>query len=137
VLAAEITNSSTDFSRLDPMVRATLAEVEAAGVPQRPEVIAADAGDWNEQHIDDIVANKHIPVLVAPDKGSRGTPRKTWTGGRYDWMRTVLSSEHGGERYRNEGRPSSPCSATPSTTRVSPGSSDEAGSKHAPNGGYT
>ena len=63
-------------------------------------MIAADAGYWNEQHIDEIVANKHIPVLVAPDKGSRGTPRKTWTGGRYDWMRTVLGSEHGGERYR-------------------------------------
>ena len=100
VLAAEITNSSTDFSQLDPMVTATLAELERAGVRQRPEVIAADAGYWNEQHMDEIVANKHIPVLVAPDKGSRGTPRKTWTGGRYDWMRTVLSSELGGQRYR-------------------------------------
>jgi transposase len=100
VLAAEITNSSTDFSQLDPMVTATLAELERAGVSQRPEVIAADAGYWNEEHIDEIVANKHIPVLVAPDKGSRATPRKTWTGGRYDWMRAVLGSEHGGERYR-------------------------------------
>ena len=100
VLAAEITNSSTDFSQLDPIVTATLAELERAGVRQRPEVIAADAGYWNEQHMDEIVANKHIPVLVAPDKGSRGTPRKTWTGGRYDWMRTVLSSEPGGQRYR-------------------------------------
>jgi transposase len=100
VVAAEITNSSTDFSQLDPMVNATLAELERAGVPERPEVIAADAGYWNEQHIDEIVANKHIPVLVAPDKSSRGTPRKTWTGGRYDWMRAVLKSEHGGERYR-------------------------------------
>jgi len=100
VLAAEITNSSTDFSQLDPMVTATLAELKRAGVPQRPEVIAADAGYWNEQNIDEIVANKHIPVLVAPDKGSRGSPRKTWTGGRYDWMRTVLATEHGGQRYR-------------------------------------
>ena len=100
MLAAEITNSSTDFSQLDPMVSATLDELERAGISQRPEVIAADAGYWNEEHIDEIVANKHIPVLVAPDKGSRGTARKTWTGGRYDWMRTVLRSEHGGERYR-------------------------------------
>jgi hypothetical protein len=100
VLAAEITNSSTDFSQLDPMVTALLDELERAGIPQRPEVIAADAGYWNEQHIDEVVANKHIPVLVAPDKGSRGTPRKTWTGGRYDWMRSVLQSEHGGQRYR-------------------------------------
>ena len=100
VLAAEITNSSTDFSQLDPMVTATLEELERAGIGQRPEVIAADAGYWNEQHMDEIVANKHIPVLVAPDKGSRSTPRKTWTGGRYDWMRAVLGSEHGGQRYR-------------------------------------
>ena len=100
VLAAEITNSSTDFSQLDPMVTAVLNELERAGISQRPEVIAADAGYWNEEHIDEIVANRHIPVLVAPDKGSRGTPRKTWTGGRYDWMRAVLGSEHGGELYR-------------------------------------
>jgi transposase len=100
VLAAEITNTSTDFAQLDPMVTALLEELDAAGIEQRPEVIAADAGYWNEQHMDEIVANKHIPVLVAPDKGSRGTPRKTWTGGRYDWMRTVLGSEHGGQRYR-------------------------------------
>jgi hypothetical protein len=66
VLAAEITNSSTDFSQLDPMVTATLAELKRAGVPQRPEVIAADAGYWNEQHIDEIVANKHIPVTRRP-----------------------------------------------------------------------
>jgi hypothetical protein len=100
VVAAEITNSSTDFSQLDPMVSAMLDELERAGVSQRPEVIAADAGYWNEEHIDEVVANKHIQVLVAPDKGSRGTPRKTWTGGRYDFMRAVLQSEHGGERYR-------------------------------------
>jgi transposase len=100
VLAAEITNSSTDFSQLAPIVDAVLSELERAGIPQLPEVVAADAGYWNEQHIDEIVANKHIPVLVAPDKGSRGTPRKTWTGGRYDWMRAVLGSEHGGQRYR-------------------------------------
>jgi transposase len=100
VVAAEITNDSTDFGHLDPMVTATLHELEQAGVTQRPEAIAADAGYWNERHMDEVVANKHIPVLVAPDKGSRGTPRKTWTGGRSQWMRAVLGSEHGGERYR-------------------------------------
>jgi transposase len=100
VLAAEITNESTDFSHLDPMVTAMLAELERAGIPQRPEAIAADAGYWNERNMDEVVANKHIPVLVAPDKGSRGTPRKTWTGGRSQWMRAVLQSEHGGQRYR-------------------------------------
>ena len=70
--------------------------------------VAADAGYWNEQHIDEVVANKHIPVLVAPDKGSRGTPRKGWTGGRYDWMRTVLGSDHGRERYKKRKQTTEP-----------------------------
>ena len=56
------------------MVSATLDELEQAGIRERPEVVAADAGYWNEEHMDEVVANKHIPVLVAPDKGSRGTP---------------------------------------------------------------
>ena len=100
VLAAEITNSSTDFSQLDPMVTATLSELERAGIEQRPEAVAADAGYWNEQHMDEVVANKHIPVLIAPDKGTRGTPKRWLTSGRASWMRSVLATEHGHERYR-------------------------------------
>ena len=108
VLAAEITTNSTDFSQLDPMVTAVLGELERAGVDQLPEAVAADAGYWNEEHMDEVVANKHIPVLVAPDKGSRGTPRKGWTGGRYDWMRTVLGSDHGRERYKKRKQTTEP-----------------------------
>jgi transposase len=100
VLAAEITNSSTDFSQLDPMVTATLQELGRAGIEQRPDAVAADAGYWNEQHMDEVVAHKHIPVLIPPDKGSRGTPRPGWTGGRYAWMRALLATEHGRQLYR-------------------------------------
>jgi transposase len=100
VLAAEITNNSTDFSQLDPMVTATLDELRRAGIEQLPEAVAADAGYWNEQHMDEVVANKHIPVLIPPDKGSRGTPRPGWTGGRYAWMRRLLSTELGQQLYR-------------------------------------
>jgi transposase len=99
VLAAEITNTSTDFSQLDPMVTATLDESNRAGIRQLPEAVAADAGYWNEQQMDEVVANKHIPVLVAPDKGSRATPKRWLKGGRATWMRAVLASEHGRERY--------------------------------------
>jgi transposase len=100
VLAAEITNNSTDFSQLDPMVSATLAELQRAGVSDRPEAVAADAGSWNEQHMDEVIAHKHIPVLIPPDKGSRGTPRPGWVGGRYSWMRQVLTTELGRLIYR-------------------------------------
>jgi len=100
VLAAQTTNISTDFSQLDPMVTATLDELERAGIDQLPEAVAADAGYWNEQHTDEVVANKHIPVLVAPDKGTRAAPKRWLTSGRATWMRSVLGSEHGQQRYR-------------------------------------
>ena len=45
-----------------------------AGSDQLPEAVAADAGYWNEQHMDDVVAHQHIPVLVAPDKGTAAPP---------------------------------------------------------------
>ena len=102
VLAAEITNLSTDFSQLSPMVNATLEELRRAGITdvgRLLEAVAADAGYWNEQQMDDVVNNEHIPVLVAPDKGSRATPKRWLTDGRANWMRTVLKSEDGHRRY--------------------------------------
>ncbi len=102
VLAAEITNLSTDFSQLSPMVNATLEELGRAGITdvrRLLEAVAADAGYWNEQQMDDVVNNEHIPVLVAPDKGSRATPKRWLTDGRANWMRTVLKSEDGHRRY--------------------------------------
>src|SRR5438105_3607009 len=67
VLAAEITNSPGDFSNLNPMICATLAELERVGIAERPQVALADAQYWNEQHMDEVIANKHIQVLVRPD----------------------------------------------------------------------
>ena len=102
VLAAEITNLSTDFSQLSPMVNATLEELGRADITdvrRLLEAVAADAGYWNEQQMDDVVNNEHIPVLVAPDKGSRATPKRWLTDGRANWMRTVLKSEDGHRRY--------------------------------------
>jgi transposase len=99
VLAAEITNISTDFSQLAPVVDAVLVELERAGIAQPPAAIAADAGYWNEQQMDEVVADRHIPVLVAPDKGNRDTPKRWLNSGRATWMRAVLRSEHGRERY--------------------------------------
>lgn len=100
VLAAEITNHSVDWSQLDPMVSAALDELERAGARQRPEVALADSQYWNEQHIDEAIANKHIQVLIPPEASGRAEPRKGWTGGRYDSMRTTLGSELGKKLYR-------------------------------------
>jgi len=100
VLAAELTNSTNDWSQLDPMVTATLEELENAGVAQQPQIAVADTGYWRESQIDEVIANKHIAVLVPPDGGNRSGPRPGWNRGRHVWMRAVLSTEAGQELYR-------------------------------------
>jgi transposase len=100
VLAAEITNNNTDWSQLDPMVTATIAELEQAGIAGRPETALADAQYWNEEHMDEVIANKHIQVLIPPDGSGSGKQRAGWSGGRYSWMRYVLASTLGEQLYR-------------------------------------
>ena len=100
VVAAEITNSTVDFSQLDPMISAAVGELNRAGVTDRPQIAVADAQYWNEQHMDEVIANKHIQVLIPPDSGARKTPRPGWTGGRYTAMRNVLASPTGKAIYR-------------------------------------
>ena len=99
-LAAEITNSNTDWSQLAPMVTATIAELEQAGITSRIETALADAQYWNEEHIDEVIASKHIQVLIPPDGSGSGKQRAGWQGGRYTWMRYVLASEPGDKLYR-------------------------------------
>ena len=93
VLAAEITNSNVDWSQLDPMVTATIAELEHAGIARPAETALADAQYWNEEHMDEVIANKHIQVLIPPDGGGQRQQRAGWTGGRYtlDALRARLS----------------------------------------------
>jgi hypothetical protein len=100
VLAAEITNNNTDWSHLDPMLTATQAELGRAGVSGCIETALADAQFWNEEHMDEVIANKHIQVLIPPDGSGSGKQRAGWTGGRYTWMRYVLASELGDQLYR-------------------------------------
>ena len=100
VLAAEITVESGDFSHLKPMVDAVLRELAQAGSSERLQAVLADAGYWNEQHMDDVTGGHGIPVLVRPDSSKRKGERPGWTGGRYAFMRRVLESELGDALYR-------------------------------------
>jgi hypothetical protein len=99
VLAAEVTASSPDFGHLTPMVNALLRELEGIGVTETPGVVVGDAGYWHEDQMDEVTSGG-IPVLIPPDAGDRNTPRSGWTGGRYDWMRTVLATDYGKALYR-------------------------------------
>jgi transposase len=100
VLAAEVNASSPDFGHLQPMVQATKKELEAIGVSETPGVAVADSGYWNEEQMDNVVANEHVQVLIPPDAGKRDTPRPGWDGGRYASMREALATDHGGGLYR-------------------------------------
>ncbi len=99
VLAAEISTRPGDFSHLKPMLAATRQELEQAKIGDRPEVALADAGFWNEEHMDALAADG-ITALIPPDAGNRRGERPGWTGGRYSWMRQILKTEAGTELYR-------------------------------------
>jgi hypothetical protein len=79
---------------------AALSELEAAGIDQTPTIAVADAQYWNEQHIDDVISEHGIQVLIPPDSGKRKGERPGWTGGRYSFMRRVLATDLGRETYR-------------------------------------
>ena len=100
VLAAEVTNDPGDFSHLRPMIQSMSSELTQAGVTDRPGLVLADAGYWNEEHINDVVCDEHLQVLIPPDSGKRTGPRRGWTGGLYDWMRHALDTDHGHGLYR-------------------------------------
>jgi hypothetical protein len=131
VIAAEITNTPGDFSNLDPMITTAISELERVGVTERPEVALADAGYWNEQHFDEVIANKHIQVLIPPDRGGRSEPRPGWTGGRYAWMRAVLDSEHGKRLYRKRIQMIEPVFAHTNQPRSGATSSRRGGAKRS------
>jgi transposase len=103
VVAAEITTEPIDFGQLAPMIQATDREFQNAQITGAPQVVVADAGYWNERTMDEL-ATRGVAVLIPPDsgkrKGNRTDQRPGWDGGRYSWMRTLLSSDVGAELYR-------------------------------------
>lgn len=100
VIAAEITTSPNDFGQLAPMIDTALHELDQASVEQRPSVVLADAQYWNEQGMDHLTADHGLQVLIPPDGGKREGERPGWIGGRFSFMRTVLSTDLGKELYR-------------------------------------
>jgi transposase len=98
VIAAEVTVDSPDFGHLEPMMTATLTELAAAGIGERPHVVVADAGYWHQAQMDRLV-NRGIGVLIPPDAGKRKGTRPGWDGGLYAFMRRLLATDFGGELY--------------------------------------
>ena len=60
----------------------------------------ADAGYWHLEQMNEITGDG-IPVLIPPDSSRREKPRRPgWDGGAYDFMRSVLSTDHGAALYK-------------------------------------
>ena len=91
IVAAEVTIDSPDFGHFEPMVKATLRDLDRAGVSDRPTTMLADAGYWHKDQIEAVVADG-IQVLIPPDGGLRQGTRPGWDGGLYAFMRRVLAS---------------------------------------------
>src|SRR4051794_15763092 len=81
------------------MLQATERELAAAGIPDTPDVVLADAGYWHGEQMQRI-AERGIELLIPPDTGRRRPTRRNWEGGRYEQMRNLLASERGGALYR-------------------------------------
>ena len=76
VVAAEVTSNSTDFGHLDPIVTACArGNWRTPAWSQRPDAIAADAGYWNEHHMDEVVANKSTSRCSSPPTRAAVAPR--------------------------------------------------------------
>ena len=119
MIAAEITNSSTDFSQLTRWSPRPWRSSSGPGSSELPEAIAADAGYWNEQHMDEVVANKHISVLIPARQGQPRHPQARVDRRARAWMRACSRQSTAGAATENANRRSSRCSATPNTTTAS------------------
>ena len=98
ILAAEVTIDAPDFGHLEPMLDATLAQLERHGVRERPEVLLADAGYWHTDQMQ-AIEERGIEVLAPPDGNMREGKRPGWDRGLYQLMRDKLTSDRGRELY--------------------------------------
>jgi transposase len=99
VVAADVITGGNERHRLRPMAEAAEAELERAGVEDRPKVALADAGYWNSEQIAELEA-QGIEVLVPPDADTRRAPSKIRRGGRYKRMRERLARPEAAALYR-------------------------------------
>ena len=99
IVAAEVEIGGTDQGLLEPMIRAAVGELRAAGIELDIQVALADAGYWKAEQIQTLWA-EGIQALVPPDgqtNGKDGDPRRS--GGIYDHMRRILAGDHGKALY--------------------------------------
>jgi len=94
IVAAELTQDANDLQQLDPMLTATAATLDAAGIPQRPGTLLADSGYWT---IANLTAIPNTPELLIPPAkhGRQGKPRKDGkpSASRSDGLRAAMKAK--------------------------------------------
>jgi transposase len=98
VVAADLITRSADGGQLAPMVTTARQELAAAGGPDGPEIVLADAGYWSAPDIRRLTG-EGMTVLVPPDAHTRKAPNRSRSGGLYDEMRSRLDTDEGREVY--------------------------------------
>jgi hypothetical protein len=103
ILAAEVTVDAPDFAHLEPMLDATLRELQRHGVTELPEAVLADAGYWHTAQMH-AISERGIEVLIPPDGTMREDKRPGWENGLYALMRERLATERGKKLYAQRKR---------------------------------
>ncbi len=106
VVAAEVTQAANDLEQLPVMINATATTLEAAGIADRPDAVAADAGYWRIQNVNGSIPNSPTMFISVANHGRRGKPRQdgrpseSKSDAHIAEMRAKLRSEHGREIMR-------------------------------------
>jgi hypothetical protein len=93
IVAAELTQHTSDLQQLRPMLAATAATLTAAGLPERPGTLLADCGYWSIANLTQI---PDAPALLIPPArhGRQGKPRKDGkpSASRSDGLRAAMTA---------------------------------------------
>jgi hypothetical protein len=104
IVAAELTQQTSDLQQLRPMLAATTATLQAAGIQTRPGTLLADCGYWSIANLTEIPDPPQL--LIPPARhGRHGKPRKdgkpsaSKSDGLRAAMTATLASADGKARY--------------------------------------
>lgn len=101
IVAADLTQQANDSGQLEPMIRNAMAELQQAGVDQRPETVLADGGYWNSAQIT-ALGDEGLQVIV-PTKSATRTKKRTLSprqGPEAQRIDAILDSPEGAALYR-------------------------------------
>ena len=77
---AEVTQEENDVHQLEPMLAVLAATLEAAGIEDRPQTLAADAGYWHNQLEVTELEQKGLELFIATASRSKAAQARQAEG---------------------------------------------------------